>query len=61
MGAVKNAALEQMDRNYERNRYYHERQKLKERMRLYAANPGFVAVLKRELEALEQDWKANKK
>ena len=53
--------MKESDRNYERNRYYHQRQKLKERIRLYADNPNFVATLKRELEALEADWKARRK
>jgi cell shape-determining protein MreC len=61
MGSVKNAMMKESDRNYERNRYYHQRQKLKERIRLYADNPNFVATLKRELEALEADWKARRK
>ena len=57
MGSVKEAALEQSARNYERNRYYHERKKLKDRIRIYADNPGFVAILKGELEDLERNWK----
>lgn len=61
MGAVKQMAIEESERNYARNRYYHERQKLIDRIRLYADRPGFVAKLKQELQALEQDWKERKK
>lgn len=57
MGSAKQAALEQADRNYARNRYQHQRAKLKERIRLYADNPGFVAVLRHELETLERAHK----
>lgn len=52
--------MEQAERNYQRNRYYHERQKLIDRMRLYAHAPGFVAKLKAELKTLEENWKAIK-
>lgn len=52
--------IEQAERNYARNRHYHERQKLIDRIRLYADRPDFVAKLKRELQALEQAWKDRK-
>jgi len=57
MGSAKEAALEQSDRNYDRNRYYHERKKLKDRIRMYQCYPGFVAKFTSELAALERDWK----
>jgi hypothetical protein len=60
MGSVKHAMMEQVERNYQRNRYYHERQKLIDRMRLYAHAPSFVAKLKAELKTLEENWKAIK-
>lgn len=60
MGAAKQAALEQSERNYHRNRYYHERQKLIDRIRLYAHAPGFVAKLKAELKTLEENWRSIK-
>lgn len=53
--------IEQAERNYARNRHYHERQKLIDRIRLYADRPDFVAKLKRELQALEQAWKDRKR
>lgn len=52
--------MEASDRNYVRNRYYHQRKAIKDRMELYAGNSGFVAFLKDELEALEREWKQRK-
>lgn len=57
MGAAKQKMLEDMTRSYNRNRYYHARQKLLNRIRLYAHWPNFVAKLKDELETLERNWK----
>lgn len=57
MGAVKHAMMEESERNYHRNRYYHERQKLLVRIQRYADRPGFVARLKQELKTLERNWK----
>jgi hypothetical protein len=52
-------ALEEAQRNYERNRYYHDRKKLQDRIRMYPGT-SFAARLQCELEALEQNWKARK-
>jgi len=57
MGSMQQAAMEETQRNYLRNRYYKQRAKLQERIRLYADNPGFVAVLRAELESMERHWK----
>lgn len=60
MGAVKQEMLAQIGRNYARNRYYHERQKLNKLIQRYADRPGFVVKLKAELKALEENWKAGR-
>lgn len=60
MGAVKQTMLEDSQRNYDRNRYYHDRQKLLDLIRNYGDRPGFVAKLKQELETLERNWKAQR-
>jgi len=56
MGTAKQAMIIEQDRNHARNRYYSQRRKLKQRIRLYADNPRFAAMLKQELEELERRW-----
>jgi hypothetical protein len=61
MGSAKDTFLEESDRNYTRNRYYHERKKLKDRIQLHVSNPSFVKVLEAELEVIERNLNENKK
>jgi hypothetical protein len=53
MGATKQCMLDEQSRSYARNQYYHEVQRIKRTVRLYAGQPGFVANLKEELRVLE--------
>lgn len=53
MGSVKQTWLDEQSVRMSDNRYKKEAAKLRERMHTYRDNPGFVAKLQQELDALK--------